>query len=163
MKKMLLIFVVGGLLGTGAGFTLGIFFYPFIFLADIVATEEVADAQSKIIVAKGGFVHANPSDPVHWGRGGVTVFSDLVHLAKDFEVGPGPKYKVLLSDAADIKSSSDVVNSKFVDLGMIKAFKGSQNYKVPPAVNLAEFKSVVIWCEAFGVLISPAKMIFRSN
>ncbi len=70
---------------------------------------------------------------------------------------------MLLSDAADIKSSSDVVNSKFVDLGMIKAFKGSQNYKVPPAVNLAEFKSVVIWCEAFGVLISPAKMIFGSN
>jgi len=33
--KYLGIFMVGGLLGTSAGFMLGLFFYQFIFLADV--------------------------------------------------------------------------------------------------------------------------------
>ncbi len=91
------------------------------------------------------------------------VFKDLVHLGKDFEVGPGPKYKVLLSDKADIKNSDDVKASNFVDLGMIRAFKGSQNYSVPASVDPTRYKSVVIWCEAFGALISPATMSFEGR
>jgi hypothetical protein len=46
----------------------------------------------------------------------------------------------------------------FVDLGRLKAFKGSQNYEVPVGVDVAKFDSVVIWCEQFGVLISPAAL-----
>ena len=49
----------------------------------------------------------------------------------------------------------------FVDLGRLKAFKGSQNYAVPAGVDIAQYKSVVIWCEQFGVLISPARLTFR--
>ncbi len=48
----------------------------------------------------------------------------------------------------------------FVDLGRLKAFKGSQNYTVPAGVSLSNYGSVVIWCEQFGVLISPAKLDF---
>jgi hypothetical protein len=33
------IFAVGGLLGLAGGFALGIFVYPYLFLADIVAQE----------------------------------------------------------------------------------------------------------------------------
>ena len=46
----------------------------------------------------------------------------------------------------------------YVDLGRLRAFKGSQNYKVPKGLALDKFKHVVIWCEQFGVLISPAKL-----
>jgi hypothetical protein len=48
----------------------------------------------------------------------------------------------------------------FVDLGRLKAFKGSQNYPVPAGVDLKMYGSVVIWCEQFGVLISPATLKF---
>ena len=54
--------------------------------------------------------------------------------------------------------ATDVAKSMFVDLGRLKAFKGSQNYPIPPGVNPASFGSVVIWCEQFGVLISPARL-----
>ena len=44
----------------------------------------------------------------------------------------------------------------FVDLGRLKAFAGSQNYALPEGIDLADFQSVVVWCEQFNVLISPA-------
>ncbi len=47
----------------------------------------------------------------------------------------------------------------FVDLGRLRAFKGSQKYKIPEGVNLAGYPSVVIWCEEFSVLISPADLM----
>ena len=163
MGKAVVIFVVGGLLGAAVGFTAGIFVYPYIFLADIVASEEFAGAETKPIVATGVFVHANPSDPIHYGSGAVTVFDDTVRLEPDFEVGPGPKFHVYLVPGDDVTKAAAVENSMFVDLGRLRAFKGSQNYPVPQGVDLRGFGSVVIWCEQFGVLISPATLVFRQG
>ena len=42
-----------------------------------------------------------------------------------------------------------------------RAFKGSQKYQVPAGIDLAKFPSVVIWCEQFSVLISPADLTFE--
>ncbi len=158
MAKYILTFIVGGLLGVIAGFALGIFVYPYWFLADIVATEKVENLAARKVVAKGTFIHANPSDPIHHGKGGVTVYADLLHLESDFEVGPGPKYHVYLVPDRSVTPSTDVAQTMFVDLGRLHAFKGSQNYPVPAGVNLADFGSVVVWCEQFGVLISPATL-----
>ena len=83
MAKTIGIFVIGGLLGLAAGFALGIFVYPYIFLADIVATEKVEQSAAKKVVARGTVIHANPSDPIHSGKGGVTVYEDLAH----FQIG----------------------------------------------------------------------------
>ncbi len=58
---------------------------------DIVATEEVQGAETKQAVATGGSIHADPSDPIHYGSGGLTFYDDLLHLESDFEVGPGPE------------------------------------------------------------------------
>ncbi len=158
---MLFTFLVGGILGTGLGFAAGIFVYPYIFLADVVATETVGDAAAGALVAKGIFIHANPSDPVHYGSGGVTVYDGLVHLEDDFDVGPGPKFHVYLVPKAPVTSAADVDGTMFVDLGRLRAFKGSQNFPIPAGVDLAKFGSMVIWCEQFGVLISPASLSFE--
>jgi hypothetical protein len=158
MAKSLLIFLGGGLLGAAAGFALGIFFYPFIFLADVVAAEKLEDARARAVVASGSFVHANPSDPIHWGRGRVTVYRDLVRLEEDFEVGPGPKFHVYLVPEAKVTPQTKVAQTMFVDLGRLKAFKGAQNYAIPPGTDPGKFGSVVIWCEHFAVLISPAEL-----
>lgn len=162
MKKIIIAFVAGSILGTAAGFVLGIFFFPYIFPPP-VAMEQVIDADKKKIVATGMFIHANPSDPIHYGRGGVTVYDDTVHLESDFEVGPGPKFHVYLVPTRDITSNSQVEGTMFVDLGQLRAFKGSQNYAVPAGVNLSNYGSVVVWCEQFGVLISPATLEFRDT
>ena len=158
MGKWLIAFAVGGLLGLGGGFGLGIFFYPHIFLSDIVGQELVEDRAKRKVLASGTFIHANPRDPVHYGKGRVTVYDGLLHLENDFEVGPGPKFHVYLVPEANVVPSTNVPKTMYVDLGRLKAFRGGQNYPVPPGVDVTKFGSVVIWCEHFGVLISPARL-----
>lgn len=162
MRSYLLTFLLALLLGIAGGFALGIFAYPYIFLADIVAGDKVpekpAGQPQRNVLARGTFVHANPSDPIHYGKGRVTVYEGLLHLEPDFEVGPGPKYHVYLVPEAQVLPSTNVARTMFVDLGRLRAFKGSQNYEIPVGLDLAKFGSVVVWCEQFGVLISPAKL-----
>lgn len=158
MAKWTIAFVVGGLLGLAGGFGLGIFFYPHLFLADIVGQDAVDDRAKRKVLARGKFIHANPRDPVHYGKGGVTVFEGLLHLERDFEVGPGPKFHVYLVPEGNVTPSTEVAKTMYVDLGRLKAFRGGQNYSIPPGVDAARYGSVVIWCEHFGVLISPARL-----
>ena len=57
---------------------------------------------------------------------------------------------------APIRANSDLQGEMFVDLGRLRAFKGSQRYPIPAGLDLSKFQSVIIWCEQFSVLISPA-------
>jgi len=161
MRRPWIAFVLGGVIGAGAGFALGIFVYPYIFLADIVATDSFDKQSAAPLVAEGRFIHANPSDPIHYGRGKVSVYSSVVRLESDFEVGPGPKFHVYLVPEASVTPSTRVAQTMFVDLGRLRAFKGSQNYPLPAGIDIANYKSVVIWCEQFGVLITPAALTFQ--
>ncbi len=157
--KGLAIFVLGGVVGTGFGVALGFFLFPFVFPPP-AAIEQLTEAD-RALVAGGAFIHANPSDPIHWGRGKVSVYERAVFLESDFEVGPGPKYHVYLVPAKAVREEAQVAKAMFVDLGRLRAFKGSQRYAVPAGVDLKGYPSVVIWCEQFGVLISPADLSFR--
>jgi hypothetical protein len=158
MWRSLAFFLGGGILGTGLGVALGFFLFPFVFPPP-PAAEQLTDTDRRgRIVAEGTFIHANKSDPVHWGKGSVAVRQDSVFLGKDFEVGPGPKYHVYLVPKASIRGSGDLSGEKFVDLGRLRAFKGSQRYVIPADLDLSRFQSVVIWCEQFSVLISPADL-----
>lgn len=153
----LIIFLVGGVLGTGFGFALGILLFPYLFPPP-PATEQLVEADRSPLVATGNFIHADPSDPVHYGSGKVSVYEKTVFLEPDFKVGPGPKYHVYLVPKSGIRSSDDVKGTMFVDLGRLRAFEGSQRFPVPAGTDLSKYASVVIWCEAFGVLISPADL-----
>ncbi len=161
MWRSLVIFLFGGILGTAFGVAVGFFAYPYVFPPP-EAMETLATGQQTAPVARGTFIHANPSDPVHYGKGKVRVFEKLVFLETDFEVGPGPAFHVYLVPKAQVRQSSDVASTMFVDLGKLRAFKGSQNYRIPAGVSLKDFPSVVIWCAQFGVLISPADLNFGS-
>jgi len=152
------VFVLGGALGTVFGVAVGFFIFPYVFPPP-TATEQLADAERSRLVASGTFVHANPSDPVHYGKGRVSVYERTLFLEPDFEVGAGPAFHVYLVPKAPIRTSSDLKDTMFVDLGALRAFKGSQRYSIPAGIDLKDYKSVIIWCERFGVLISPADLM----
>jgi Electron transfer DM13 len=162
MKRILISLFAGGLGGIALGFALGIFIYPFWFLNDI-ADEKLRSGVQRTTISSGMFVQADPNDPVHYGKGQVKLYREaggnvVVALDKDFEVGPGPRFHIYLVDHAKVRSKADFQEAKMVDLGRLRAFRGSQIYQVPQGTDVAKYQSVVIWCKEFGVLISPASL-----
>jgi hypothetical protein len=151
------IFLFGGILGTAFGVALGFFFFPYVFPPP-PATERLTEADRSALIATGTFIHANTADPIHWGKGKVSVYERTVFLEPDFEVGPGPAFHVYLVPKASIRTNADMTGVMYVDLGRLRAFKGSQRYAIPAGVNLKDYPSVIIWCERFSVLISPADL-----
>ena len=162
MWRWLTVFLFGGVLGAAFGVVLGFFLFPYVFPPP-EAMEQLTAAERGKLVAKGQFIHVNPSDPIHYGKGEVSVYQDVVFLHKDFEVGPGPDFHVYLVPKADIRDAGEVTGMMYVDLGRLRAFKGSQKYQVPAGVDLTKFPSVVIWCQQFSVLISPADLGFEQS
>lgn len=112
-----------------------------------------------IPVATGAFRDA---DRVHQGEGTATVLqtesgAGLVRLT-EFRVTNGPDLEVWLVAEPDPQTSDDVKASQWVSLGQLKGNIGDQTYPVPDGVDLSAYGSVVIWCEQFGVLFSPATL-----
>ncbi len=162
MKRIIIGLMAGTMFGLAIGFAVGIFVYPYWFLRD-VATEQLDGSSARMKLSSGRFIDVNPSDPVHWGLGAVTLFREpqgkaVVFLHDDFEVGPGPRFHVYLLETDEVKSAGDFESSQKTDLGRLRAFKGSQIYAIPAGIDMSTPKSVVIWCKEFGVLISPAAL-----
>lgn len=155
--RWLVAFLLGAVFGTAGGVALGFFLFPYVFPPP-PAAEALRVAANSRPVARGTFIHANPSDPIHYGGGGVSVYEDTVFLHEDFKVGPGPKHHVYLVPKAGVRASADLAGRTFVDLGRLRVFEGSQNYAIPAGFDLSTYGSVVIWCERFSVLISPADL-----
>ena len=163
MKRIIITLFLGLIAGGVGGFAAGIFIYPFWFLNDTAAEILQTDVE-RTKLTSGTFIDVNPKDPVHFGSGQVTTYrepsgSPVIHLHENFEVGPGPRFHIYLVDHADVRSRNDFLNSNKVDLGRLRNFRGSQVYDVPAGVDIASYKSIVIWCKEFGVLLSPASLL----
>jgi hypothetical protein len=74
-----------------------------------------------------------------------------------FETSNGPALKVYLS-AAPASGPSGSFDDRFVDLGDLKGNIGSQNYAIPGDVDLASYRSVVVWCKRFSVPFAAASL-----
>lgn len=155
--------LIVGVIGFLVGLTAMLIVYPFIFPPPTV-NEKIANIETKTKVATGMFIHPNPKDRAHYGKGSVSVYKSKnqyeVLLGKDFKVGPGPAFHVFLSDARNITTNAAFKNSKKIDIGILKSFQGSQVYPVPSQVNMSEMHSVVVWCVSFSQLITSANLNF---
>ena len=103
------------------------------------------------------------ADSFHKGSGRATVY-DLgadggqVLRLEDFRVTNGPDLRVLLANAPNPESHSDLDDAGYVELGKLKGNVGSQNYAIPASVSLADVQSVVIYCNPFRVVFSVATL-----
>ena len=157
MKRFLKIAIPVFLLGFIAGNAFWYLASP--LWIDRVISEELPAELMLSELAAGQF---RDTDAAHKGRGKAQLLSSaggtvLLRLT-DFEVTNGPDLEMWLVEAAEPATSADVKASKWVSLGPLKGNIGEQNYIVPQDANLAGFKSVVIWCEQFGVLFAAADL-----
>lgn len=109
-----------------------------------------------------GSFHSN----AHETRGTATVYrlgdGTRVLRLTDFETSNGPDVRVYLVAAADVNENDTVKQAGFVDLGAMKGNIGDQNYDVPADVDLAEYRSVTIWCRRFSVNFGTAPLAAHS-
>lgn len=122
-------------------------------------TTESMPQYSPQAIARGQFVDA---DAIHKGSGQSIMYElqngGYVVRFEDFRTTNGPALVVLLAKHPSPKQASDVSDGGFLKLGELKGNVGNQNYAVPVNTDISEYNSVVIWCELFGVLFSPAAL-----
>ena len=156
MKAILATAIIAGGVGFVAGGAAWYLFSPLLF--DEVVAEAAPASTALMPVASGAFRDA---DRAHKGTGTVTVLSsdaETVLRLTEFEVTNGPDLEVWLVKAGGIASSGDVKASEWLSLGQLKGNVGDQNYAIPAGTALDDYRSVVIWCEQFGVLFSAADL-----
>ena len=69
---------------------------------------------------------------------------------ENFETINGPNLHIYLS--ADLEAND------YVDLGKIKATKGSVNYNLDSSIDTEKYNKVLVWCVPFKVLFSYAEL-----
>ena len=112
---------------------------------------EASVSQSVDYATSGDFVRKSKKLKGSWTveqRGDKT----FIVFADDFRAANGPDLKIFLSP----KSISDATGKNAVDgslnIGELKNTKGTQEYEVPAGINLADYGSVLVHCEAYSVL-----------
>jgi hypothetical protein len=157
MIRLAVTAVVAGLVGFIAG---NAFFY---LASPLWIDREISEALPTELmlrtVARGDFRDA---DKIHKGSGTATLVETAGGVSilrfTDFKVTNGPDLKVWMVKAENIERAADVTASEWLTLGPLKGNIGDQNYVLPEGMDISAFKSVVIWCEQFGVLFASAML-----
>ena len=78
----------------------------------------------------------------------------------DFMTSNGPDVHVVLAQSADESLKQDFVKGRLdsVELGLLKANQGNQNYDLPDSADLSRYDAVVIYCERFHAVFGVAKL-----
>ena len=78
----------------------------------------------------------------------------------DFMTSNGPDVHVVLAQSADEGLKQNFVKGELdsVELGLLKANQGDQNYDLPGSADLSKYDAVVIYCERFHAVFGVAKL-----
>jgi hypothetical protein len=85
----------------------------------------------------------------------VAVGTDAISF--EGRLAPGPDYKLYLSpEFVETEADFQRLKPRMVRVGDVKTF---DNFlvPVPPAVDIASYDTVIVWCESFGQFITAAK------
>lgn len=123
------------------------------------ASEESAPTEAAATtLAEGGFIGLEHDAT---GRALVLETEDGARFLRfeDFETSNGPDLLVYLSAKAPAGPDDWYgYDQDFVDLGALKGNVGSQNYRIPPDVDLERYSTAVVWCRRFEVGFAAATL-----
>lgn len=123
------------------------------------ATPQAPDVPT--VLATGSFIsHEHPT------TGTVQILElpdgSRVLRIENLDTSNGPDLKVWLTNAPVIEGVAGwgvFDDGQWVDLGALKGNQGSQNYVIPPDVDLAGLSSLSIWCDRFNVSFGAASLL----
>lgn len=101
----------------------------------------------------------------HDTRGAVAILrladGSRVLRIEGLDTSDGPDVEVWLSDAHVVPGQAGwhlFDDGRYHDLGDLKGNRGNQNYAIPAGVDLADYRSVTIWCDRFNVSFGAATL-----
>ena len=115
------------------------------------AQVEASITQSVDYATSGDFVRKSKRLKGSWTveqRGEKT----FIVFADDFRAANGPDLKIFLSPKSIANATGKNAVDGSINIGELKKTKGTQEYEVPAGINLADFGSVLVHCEAYSVL-----------
>lgn len=116
---------------------ISLFILPAIAMAD--------DSAEKPFVKKRYTIHGSAKVETVNGQ------TQLV-FSEDFKTKNGPDLKLYLSKRPISSLSAQDVDESAIRLSVLKSHKGTQRYTIPANLDLTQYESVVIQCEAYTVL-----------
>jgi hypothetical protein len=77
---------------------------------------------------------------------------NVIRLSDDFKTKKGPDLKIFLSKktVGTLKNKPSLIAP--LNLGVLKSNKGSQDYIIPANIDLSQYESILIHCEAYNIL-----------
>lgn len=126
----------------------------------VAVAPTIAPASAEpIVLARGRFTQI---DRLH-GADGMAVIYQLpagqrVLRFEGFDAKNGPDLRVSLAGHAQPRSRAEAHDQGYIELALLTATQGNQNYALPADLDLGAYKSVVIYCQAFHVVFSTATL-----
>jgi Electron transfer DM13 len=123
---------------------------------EISPTESAATVTEQVLL-KGSFYNV-----AHISSGEALVYqlADGARILRlqNFSVDNGPDLYVYLVPIDPVPNASGSEIPGYYSLGRLKGNIGDQNYELPVDLDLSQYKSVVIWCQAFAVPFAAAPL-----
>ncbi|WP_108482785.1 DM13 domain-containing protein [Oceaniglobus ichthyenteri] len=137
------------------GVALGIYMLPILTAPDSADPAVLAETAQDALFT-GTFVRELPgSDFLHWGEGTISLTETrIIHQGA---LAPGPDYKLyLVSDFVDTEAQFEAIKDRALQIGDVKTFDGFM-LDIPAGIDIGDYTTVLIWCEAFSEFITAAK------
>jgi len=154
MKKIILL-ATTHVATLALGFGLGVYLLPVLTAASapdaaVLAAEAEAASYTATLTRD-----LKGSDGFHWGEGTLSVTpTKIIHQGA---LGPGPDYKVYLAPRfVEDEAAFNAIKAASVQIGSVKSYDGFIA-EIPAGVDIEDYTTVVIWCEAFGEFITAGK------
>ena len=154
MRRLILLILSHGVT-LAAGVALGIYLLPIITAPDSPDAAMLEDQARDALFTAEFATDLRGNDLLHWGEGTVSVTPDqIIH---EGALAPGPDYKLYLVDRfVEHEDEFEPIKADSRLIGDIKTFGGFL-IDVPEGVNVEDYTTVLVWCEAFGEFISAAE------
>jgi hypothetical protein len=153
--KFLILLLATHLIIGGLGFVIGLYALPILIAPTSPSSIEIKQMSQEPLFTTAFKKELKGSDLFHWGEGQVSLTKN--HITLKGKLAPGPDYKLYLSpEFIETEEEFDRLKSTVLKVGDVKTFDNFA-VQISPNIDLLQYNTVVIWCEAFGEFITSAK------
>ena len=149
------VLIITHLIALALGFGAGVYTLPILTAAPAIE-EQVLEEVAQSALYTGDFTRdLRGSDFAHWGEGTISV--SPTQISHQGQLSPGPDYKLyLVNQFVEHEDEFLPIKETAVQIADIKGFSGFV-VNVPEGVDVEDYNTVLIWCEAFSQFITAVQ------